>query len=315
MRRQRGIALITAMLIVAIVATVASYMSLSQTMWLRQAQNLADLGQAEAAATAGLNAAALLLALESQKNPNVDYLGEDWAKPLPGFPLEGGTVTIRVSDAQGRFNLNNLADSNRTVAQKNAQMFRQLLQRTGLNPDLADAVIDWIDKDDSPGPNGAEDGYYLTLPSPYRAANRPIETVDELRLVKGFNTEALKRLRPLVIVLPGTTDVNINTAPPEVIDAMFESPPGVAVVQQMISGRENTPFSDCGALTQRHPGDQKQFLGKCGVTTKYFEVMIDAKFGRLNRHVLGLIERNGKAAAVKWQRQYVVKDFQLAAQH
>lgn len=311
MYRQQGIALITAMLIVAIVATIATYLSLNQTIWLRQAQNLADLAQAEAASTSGLSAAALLLALEAQKNTATDHLGEDWAKPLPTFPVEGGALTIHVADAQARFNLNNLSNDKAPEFQKYSGMFRRLLQSAGLNPDLTDALIDWMDQDDSPRPNGAEDStYYLTLPSPYRAANRPLQTVDELRLVRGFNAETVQKLRPLVVVLPVATDVNINTAPAEVIDAMFAAPPGVSAVQQMISGREKTPFNDCAALEARNPG--QPLAVKCNVKTGYFEVMIDAQFGRLSRHTLGLIERSSNKASVKWQRQYLVKDLRLA---
>ena len=93
----------------------------------------------------------------------------------------------------------------------------------GLPAILADALADWIDDDDKPQPrNGAEDEYYLSLDPPYRAANRPMIDIDELALVRGFDTRVRARLSPFIAALPGSTAVNVNTAPPEVLAALVE---------------------------------------------------------------------------------------------
>src|SRR5229473_1113517 len=120
---QSGLALITAMLVIAIVVTVAAYLSLGQQVWLRQAQNLLDMTQAGAVARGAFDVAAILLA-EDKKNSTTDNLTETWAQPIPVFPVEGGAVTAAISDAQGRFNLNNLALANPGI---HPRIFRGLL--------------------------------------------------------------------------------------------------------------------------------------------------------------------------------------------
>ena len=100
------------------------------------------------------------------------------------------------------------------------KLLRQLLAQVDLSPDLADAVVDWIDGDDDlSGTSGAESAYYLSLPRPYRAANAPMVQVDELYRVRGFDSAAVARLRPYVTALRERTAINVNTASDTVIAA------------------------------------------------------------------------------------------------
>ena len=152
--RQQGLALITAMLVVAIAATVAVYVSLDQQVWLRQAQNLSDREQAEVVRAAAEEWAIIILDKDAKDSTN-DNLDENWHKPLPVIPVEGGQITGRIDDAQGRFNINNLVLRNNAA---DIRVFRNLLTSQSINPDLINAVMDWMDSDsDTRSPDGAED--------------------------------------------------------------------------------------------------------------------------------------------------------------
>ena len=94
-RRQRGLALVTAVLIVAIVATVAASLALGQQIWIRQAQNFTDRAQADKVIDGALQFAMLILEKDLRDHPETDDLGEDWAKPQV-TPVEGGTAAGRM---------------------------------------------------------------------------------------------------------------------------------------------------------------------------------------------------------------------------
>ncbi|HLQ26190.1 MAG TPA: type II secretion system minor pseudopilin GspK [Acidiferrobacterales bacterium] len=289
---QSGLALITAMLVIAIVVTAAAYLSLGQQIWLRQAQNLADMAQADTVARAGFDLAVILLTQDA-KNSATDDLTQTWAQPIPVFPVEGGAVTAAISDAQGHFNLNNLAG---TSAGDNA-VFRRLLTSQNFNPDLTDALKDWLDSDSNTRPNGAEDNEYLALPTPYRAANQLLQSVDELRLVRGFSAEVVQKLRPWVTVLPVATLINVNTAPAPVLSALCGE--SLSVVEQWVVERVKNPYTP-----DRLPPCGQVPAGAYSVKTEYFEVTVQTQFGRLRRQTQALIYRpaNGAPAKVLWHR-------------
>lgn len=298
-RRQQGLALITAVLVVAIVATVATTLALGEQVWFRQAQNMANRAQAESLRQGALNYAAILLARDDAK---IDHLGEPWAKPLPPLPVEDGMIAFTVSDAQGLFNLNNLVRAG-TPSQPDIEMFQRLLTSQGLDPGLSGALFDWLDTNttvDRPG--GAEDIEYLSLPQPYRSANQLLQSVDELRLVKGFTATAVDKLRPYVTALPVPTTVNVNTAPDQVLAALFTNLPA-AVLQPLLDNRVNQPFADTTQFIAKLPsGTPQPPVSLYGVQTGYFLVTIDIRYGRLQRRTEALIERAGGKANVRWHR-------------
>ncbi len=300
--RQLGVALITAVLIVAIVSTVAAYLGLGQQVRLRQAQNLFDRAQADAVSAAVYQWAAVMLD-EDTKTEKVkrDDLTETWAQALPPLPVEGGTVQGRIADAQGRFNLNNLVRGSSPSA-IDIGVFQRLLFTLGLDPNLSEPLVDWIDPDSQTRPSGAEDAEYLALDPPYRAANRPLASIDELRLVRGFSAEAVKKLRPYVIALPAATPININTAPAPVLSAMFANLP-LAAAEQLVAARNSSPWSSVNDLTAL----ARQALAgrvETAVQSSYFIVVAETRYGRLERRSEALIFRDvtGKQAAkVMWQ--------------
>jgi general secretion pathway protein K len=302
-RHQQGLALITAVLVVAIVATVATTLALGEQVWFRQAQNMNSRAQAESLRHGALNYAAILLTRDAKQN-QTDHLGELWAKPLPPLPVEDGMLAFAVEDAQARFNLNNLV-RNGAPSPPDIAMFQRLLAspQLKLDPGLSEALRDWLDPDSTVSPGGAEDIEYLSLPQPYRTANQPLQSVDELRLVKGFTAQVVEKLRPYVMALPVPTTVNVNTAPAQVLAALFTNLPASAL-QTLLDSRVSQPFTDVAQFLARLPaGTPPPPASLYGINTGYFLVTIDIRYGRLQRRTEGLIERaSSKPATVLWHR-------------
>ena len=247
--RQRGVAAITAILIVAIAASAATLMLAQQSAMVDQAMLITSRAQADQYARAGIDWARGVLQEDSRTGKQIDSLGEAWAQPIAALPVERALVSGAITDEQGRLNLNSLVGD---WAGDSRNALRELLASQGLSPDLADAVVDWIDADaDLSGPGGAEDAYYLSLRKPYRAANAPMAQVEELYRVRGFDAAAVAKLRPFVTALPDATKVNVNTAPQAVLDALF--PPNVSrdALAQFVSERGKKPATSIDELSQR----------------------------------------------------------------
>jgi general secretion pathway protein K len=248
-RRQRGVAVVTAILVVAVAASAATYMLSQQSATLNQAALVTARAQADAFAHAGLDWARGILA-EDARRTSVDSLAEGWARPIAGLPVERAIVSGAIADAQGRLNLNNLVKDGRR-SEADLQVFARLLQSLDLDPALAQAVLDWIDADaDLAGPAGAEDPHYLALARPHRAANQPLAQVEELYRVRGFDAKAVERLRPHVAALPARTTVNANTASVEVLAAIL---PELSrdEVRALAASRTARPFPDKADFASR----------------------------------------------------------------
>lgn len=303
-RRQQGLALITAMLVVAIAATTAAYLSLDQQIWLRQAQNLSDRAQAEVVRAGALEWAITILAKDAKDNQTDDRT-DNWAKPLPALAVEGGQVTGLITDAQGLFNINNLVRGGKS-SPPDTGAFRQLLLSLSIDPNLTDAVVDWIDADSDTQAYGAEDLDYLQMKSPYRAANQPMQSIDELRLVRGFTVEIVDKLRPWVTAIPQGSEINVNTAPKEVLGALFYTLPASAI-EQIVA---QLPYKDQAELVKKIQGlatgtEPSKAFSPYGIKSSYFEVTVETRFGRYQRTTQALIHRgvDDSTSRVLWHRQ------------
>jgi general secretion pathway protein K len=219
MRAERGLAAVTAILIVAVAASAATLMLAQQSAMLDQTMMVASRAQADQYAQAGLDWARGVLAEDARRAKDVDSLDEGWAQPIAALPVDRAVVSGVIVDEQGKFNLNNVV-LNGQKSDADVRILRDLLAAVGLSPDLSDAVRDWIDADgDLAGAAGAEDPFYLSLAKPYRAANKAMVQVEELYRVRGFDAKAVARLKPFVTALPVRTAINANTASDVVLAA------------------------------------------------------------------------------------------------
>ena len=302
MRRQRGMAVITAILVVALVASAASFMAWQQQLWVRQVENLNQQAQSRVVVMAALQWARAALAQDAREN-TVDHQDEGWAQALAPLPVEGGELAGGVTDQQGQFNLNSLVREGKTSASDLA-VFRKLLELLQLSPELAAAVTDWIDPDaEVTYPGGAEDGDYLALDLPYRAGNRALTTVDGLYRLKGFDAETVERLRPYVTALPQPTPINVNTAPAEVLAAAIADL-SLDQARALVTARKGQHFKDVADFRTRLPESVKQVNDAVlAVGSRYFLVSGHARFGRAKVGYAALLERDATAwPKLVWQK-------------
>jgi len=301
--RERGVAIVLAISVVAMAAMVATAIMVSQSTWARQLELTAEHVQARAVLQAGADWARAVLS-DDRRLGDVDHLGEPWALRLPPMPVENGELVGQIEDQQGLFNVNNLvADGKVNVAQ--LEHFRRLLSILGLPIPLAYTLADWIDADGQPQPQGgAEDAYYLALDPPYLAANRPLIDVAELALVAGFDDSVRARLRPYITALPGATAVNVNTASPEVLAAVIDGL-DLGNAQAVVAQRDRSYFRDTGDFTKRLPRDAVAAAGGISVSSDYFTASLRVTIGGAQARGRALLSRGGAGTGwpvVVWRK-------------
>lgn len=296
MKRPRGIALITALLVVAIATLAATALLSSTSIAIHRAAALRDSEQAWWVAR-GVEAWVLgILENDRKETGNVDGLGEDWAQPVDYLPVDQGYVRGNVVDLHRCFNLNNLV-----LAKPPSDEYRRQLERLiatlpsefQVPPGLTLAIVDWADPDDKPGfPGGAEDNIYLGLDLPYRAANRPFTVVSELLAVHGMTPKvyAALRERNLVCALPEATKVNLNTADEAVLRSLSATAPDETRLRQFLEQRADQPAQTAAqAITEAGlPADVQAFVT---VASTYFQIQGEVFVGSSRVALYSLIRR------------------------
>jgi general secretion pathway protein K len=376
-RRQRGVALITVLLIVFMASVAAASLMTLQGFTLHRSTLLLNQQQARLYSLGAEQWAIALLKRDLrndlEQNERVDTLQEDWATIPLSLPVEGGSISGRIEDLQGRFNLNNLlrtkkppgADSNaspnkpnlpkarraeqksalnkeapleekpqdaegedtaaeeegnadkednnadkekdkadeekddtdkasterKTINKKQFQVLQRLLELLELDPALADAIADWIDADKEKRSNGAEDSDYEGLDPPYVAANQPLTSVTELRLIKGIDAATYNKLVPYVCVLPPGTALNVNTASPVVLAALNEN---LNIEQFKKSAEEaKESYKDINEFIEatKLAGQTGPMLN-LAVNTQHFLIEIEARVGEGRAVLHSVVERS-----------------------
>jgi general secretion pathway protein K len=221
--RQRGIALLTAILLVALGTILAAALGYATAMTARRSQGVFAFDQSILIAEAGEALAAYALQQSRMQNSQADAFGEYWSMPYgPAEVVPGITLEASLEDMQGRFNLNNLVDDNGQIDPNELQAFQNLLEILGLETKWAPEIADWIDADSvAYGPDGAEDATYLAQMPPYRAADRQITSASELLALPGFGPVRYSRIAPYVAALPRGTKINVCTALTPVLDSLL----------------------------------------------------------------------------------------------
>ena len=298
---QRGVAVVMAMSIVALAAIATTAMMMTQSTWSRESELEGDHAQAQVLIQAGVDWARAVLS-DDRRLSNVDHLKEPWALRLPPMPVDNGELAGFIEDQQGTFNLNNLAMGGK-ISVVQLERFRRLLSILGLADTLAYSLADWIDADSDQQPNGgAEDEYYLSLPSPYLAANRPLTDVAELALVRGFNDEVRARLSPFVSALPANTAINVNTASPEVLSAAIDGL-DLDAARALVAQRERAYFRDYADFSNRLPRGVEIANSELKVSSNYFLARVRVTIGGAEARGLALLVRGDIGwPAIVWRK-------------
>lgn len=304
---QRGIALLTILVMVALATILAATIAKRQTntsentgYLMRQNQSLLYAKSAEAFFSE-------LLIQDSDNGGTIDHLQENWAKPMPPFPVEDGLVSGRLIDESGKFNLNNLvkADGNQ-VDDSARRWFEKLLQRVGLPAELSQAVIDWQDSNEEvTGAMGAESSYYQGLDPAYLVPNTKFHSVEELKLVRGFEGKNYDLIKPYVTALPEQTKVNINTAPALLL-ASIDPTVDVKTVEQELKRKqaELTYFNNVedlwklsvfSGIEQQNKTDAAALLDS---KSNYFTAQIEVVLSERKRQFSSALVRKDKQVSV-----------------
>jgi general secretion pathway protein K len=294
-RAQQGVAVVVAILVVALAATTATSMLWSTSLWLRQVENLGARAQADAVARAAAHWAAAVLAEDDRA---VDHLGEAWARRMPPLPAEGTELSGTIADEQAKLNVNNLVRGG-AASPADVVAFQRLLASLGLPSALTDAIVDWIDPDDEvTQPRGAEDLYYLALPTPHRAANRRIADLGELASVRGIDAGALARLAPYITALPEDTKVNVNTAPMAVLQALIPTlTPDAA--KRVVETRSRSPYRSVDDfLRALSPPPAASLDALIDVKSRFFSAEASVRVGRVNTGYRALLDRGERGRPV-----------------
>ncbi|MCL4468944.1 MAG: general secretion pathway protein GspK [Deltaproteobacteria bacterium] len=325
MKDERGQALIIVLLIVAILVAVVVEFAYTTRVNIDITMRMRDSIQAKRIAVAALEIEKGLLTADLSISPNADYpvygeLNKNaqlWSQianfPLPVMIKDKSIGIMRglISDESGKFDLNALIGSDTITANQTLDgICRRLFEKLKLDPNTVDAIEDWIDSDELPRPYGAESEYYEGLDPAYRAKDAPLDSITELKMIKGIDEKTFNVLMgktdvngkpllqpadamdsPLFTVFPKYYDpnspfkINVNTASPVLLAAMYSLDD--SQVQDIISTREQTPFLSIGDFTNE--------LTKIGVDLNNPQVQavngyIDVKSDYFSVDGIGIIE-------------------------
>jgi general secretion pathway protein K len=333
-RREQGIVLVAvAFFVVLLYAGVTTFLARA-VIDAMAARNRDNAGRAEALARGGvrLAIAALLMdrAAEQQGDFQVDTPHDPWAQ-LGAVPLpmaDGGLLHVRVEDAGSRLSLNALFADGAPRDEKTevflTELFTKVIDEIPVRPEqklydvpvLAQNLIDWIDTDDVRVGGGAEDDYYEAQRPPYRAANNPLLSVDELLLVEGFDAQLVNALRPYVDVIPlaGGDGVNPNTAPSWVLALLFHGQPGAEsladedTVRRILDIRDQKGIlcadeANHPACTPLREVVEGEVYPPLTYHANVFRVTAEARYGEVRRTVEAVVDRSEaeKPAILAWR--------------
>jgi len=318
-RAQRGVALITALLVVAIATIAVVSLASRQNLDIRRTGNVIESDQAYLYA---LGVEAVAHKLLSEYRSKFKYDDPSVMNVPLTYPVEGGIVSGSHIDLQGRYNVNRLAVAQGVSGGPEFKVFSRLLKTVlaaldepGDPDELANAVVDWIDSNEQAlTPGGAEDSAYLTDKQPYRTANRLMASPTELLLVRGFTKtllygkkvgkDVVPGLLKYVSVLPDSGAVlNANTAAPEVLLALSGHWTD-AMVKDFIKDRAKTPYQKpddfkdspvVKAVVDQNDRDAliRDLSSGLGVQSEYFQINARAQVGHAELALSSLIYASG----------------------
>ncbi|MFC3608075.1 type II secretion system minor pseudopilin GspK [Stutzerimonas tarimensis] len=303
-RPQRGVALITVLLVVAIVTVVSAGMIARQHLAIRASSNQLHAQQALHYALGGEILAKSLLQRDRENDAQrlVDHPGEAWAQPRPPFPVDHGEIHLHIEDLAGRFNLNSLMRSQQPNEAAIAQ-FRRLLARLDIEAPYPERLLDWLDPDQDPsGAYGAEDNAYLLLDPPYRTGGRRLYDVSELRLLLDMTEEHYQRLAPHVAALPADVALNLNSAGALVI-ASLDDDISLAAAEAAVRDRPARGHAHMAAFLAQPALAGTELKGtELAVNSQFFQATSEVQLGDRRQVLVSLLKRETDGSVRVLQR-------------
>lgn len=300
--RQRGAAVILALITVMLAATIAAATIGSLGRSIDSSTGLQDQSQARMLARGAADWARNVLADDSMRT-TVDHLGEPWAVKVPPTPVGDAEVAGEIQDWSGRFNLNNLAPEGKPDLIVAAQ-FARLLEALGIDnaraTALSDALLGWISGNADPASGTGQSR--ARVAAGLQAPLGPLADLGELRHLDGMDDALLQRLGEVAVALPSPSKVNINMAPAEVIFALT-SDLDMNAARVLVAERERAWFRDVADFSARLPyGASASAPGGLDVRSRHFLVTGRARYGVAVVSMEVLLDRKETWPEILWQR-------------
>lgn len=289
---QRGVALVTVLLVVVIATVLATAMIKEQHLSISSARNVFDYNQARQYALGGEELARQILHQDFVDNNTGDHLMETWAQPDLFFEFEDGEVTLQITDLQGRINVNGLAPG--AYTNETAERLRTLFTLLGVDPLNVARIRDWIDADDGADvAGGAEDFNYLGLDQPYRTSGALMTDLSEMRLLLDLDNETFQLIAPYLSAIPdANVKLNLNTASGPVLQSLHvDITPEVA--EGLIVSREQQEGFPSVANLKATEESVPPALIESGLSVKsgYFEVRVKARYQERFAYLTSVLQR------------------------
>lgn len=311
--RQRGVAVITALLLTTLAITIVASLFWQQQVQVRSIENQRLQLQKQWILRGAIDWARLILGedkrIDARLRPGgkgLDHLGEPWAVPLAETRLDqyvekeragevpDAALSGSITDAQARFNLKGLFQEG-AINEKEVKRFGTLLTLLQINPALARQTAVLMQSAQK----------QPTVEATDTSSSQPmdIQHVDDLLAVPGFTGEMLEKLKDYVIVLPEVTKININTAPAEVIAAKIDTL-SLAEASSLVAARQSNPFTNLEGLPL--PASVQNVVDEvCDIKTDYFLINGNVRLNRAGMEMQALIWRESATKqTVLWIREY-----------
>ncbi len=276
-KRRKGFVLFVVLFIVSALASfLFSIYYLSQLTY-RKTEELKDYTVAYHAAVSALKIALKFLKEDRNK---FDGEGDEWSKPI-AYNYRGISILININDECGKVNVNNLDD------RRLFEVLKRLFDRINVEQPVADSIKDWIDRDNFPEPEGAEENYYMGLG--YRPTNGQLKSLGELLYVKGIDEKTFRKLEKYLTIY-GSGKVNVNSAPKEVLLSL-SSDMSQEAADSIIGAR---PIEDITVIREL-PGITKELYFEIRplITNRcnYFRIDVTASYGDTTAQIRAFSER------------------------
>jgi len=317
--QQKGFALLTVLLVVALVSIVTSELLYEQQVQIKRSSFMIHQSHSLSVAYGFESWVKKGLKADAEDN-NVDHLKELWAEPLLPIEFEGGLVSGELLDLQARLNLNNVLETEELKRKFWQLTIERYLQNVLASSEVAsqlqgfsDVLTDWVDADDEPRDYGVESSTYLLNQPAYRAANQPLVMVSELQNLQGMEKlteEEVFLLNQSLSTLPTITAVNINTADKAVLMALADWMTD-SVAQQWITVRTTEPAEEVDEFFNflvDATGFEKLEIekslpnGVISVNTDYFLLKARVDYGEVKQRISSIFKRNGDSQVTLVQR-------------
>ena len=296
-KRNEGYALLTVIIILAIMTPLVINLSYKTMVQITGADYLASKIKSREVARAGLESAILAL---KEDNKDYDSYLEEWGefREMSLFSatfFEEGSFTGSISDEEGKIN------ANRIIAGINTrEQLTRLFEMIGVDTDLLDAITDWVDSDDEPELTGAEDNYYSTLENPYYSKDAPMNNIYEMRLIKGMSDDIFlgkdekKPLYHYLSTYGNDGRININTASYEVLLSLSEDL-SANTVEDVLHYRKSEAFDSLEAVKKLIGDEAYQIIqGKIKVKSNTFSITVHGLYRGIATDIHAVVSRNGE---------------------